>query len=156
LHLSFSLLASLIAAASAAAPFGAQATQRVSVSSTGVQSNGHSLGPGAIAASGLFVAFTSNASNLVAGDTNNSADAFVHDRYGSRRVYCTSGTNAGGCAASIVASAQSDLAHLSCYPWILRASRRFREVVATKPTSQRGRMARGVSAPWPMRPLAAA
>jgi Tol biopolymer transport system component len=61
-------------------PLAAQTTLRVSVDSAGAQSNGPSLGPGAISASGNHVAFTSNASNLVAGDTNNAADAFVHDR----------------------------------------------------------------------------
>jgi Tol biopolymer transport system component len=80
MHRSFLALSSLLGAIAIPALLGAQTTQRVSVSSTGLQSNGPSLGPGAIAASGQFVAFTGNASNLVAGDTNNAADAFVHDR----------------------------------------------------------------------------
>jgi Tol biopolymer transport system component len=54
-------------------------TTRVSVSSAGVESNGDSSRP-AISADGRFVSFTSNASNLVAGDTNNAHDVFVHDR----------------------------------------------------------------------------
>jgi hypothetical protein len=67
------------AAALLVATAGAQTTTRVSVATGGVQSNGASLGPGALAAGGRFVAFTSNASNLVAGDGNGHADAFVHD-----------------------------------------------------------------------------
>ncbi len=36
--------------------------------------------PSAISADGRFVAFSSFASNLVAGDTNGTWDVFVHDR----------------------------------------------------------------------------
>ena len=54
-------------------------TERVSVASDGTQANGDSTLP-AISADGRFVAFSSEASNLVAGDTNNQADIFVHDR----------------------------------------------------------------------------
>ena len=55
------------------------ATTRVSVSSTGEQGNGGSDSP-AISADGRFVAFTSYASNLVASDTNDYNDVFLHDR----------------------------------------------------------------------------
>ena len=48
-------------------------TERVSVSSTGEQGNGWSENP-AISADGRYVAFWSNASNLVSGDTNNLCD----------------------------------------------------------------------------------
>jgi Tol biopolymer transport system component len=54
-------------------------TSRVSISSTGVEANGDSARP-SISADGRFVAFTSLASNLVIGDTNNGHDVFVHDR----------------------------------------------------------------------------
>jgi len=54
-------------------------TERVSVASDGVQADGDSFSP-AISSDGRFVAFTSEATNLVAGDTNNKADIFVHDR----------------------------------------------------------------------------
>ena len=54
-------------------------TTRVSLSSTGEQSNGDSTRP-QLSADGRFVAFISEASNLVAIDTNNDWDAFVHDR----------------------------------------------------------------------------
>src|SRR5712691_2607153 len=58
---------------------GSGATFRVSVSTGGVQGNGRSFVP-AISADGRFVAFYSDASNLVAGDTNGSRDVFVNDR----------------------------------------------------------------------------
>jgi hypothetical protein len=54
-------------------------TIRVSVASDGTQANSDSDGA-SISADGRFVAFTSYASNLVAGDTNDGADVFVHDR----------------------------------------------------------------------------
>ena len=54
-------------------------TERVSVNSAGQQANGTSVSP-AISADGRFVAFVSMASNLVAGDTNDLPDTFVHDR----------------------------------------------------------------------------
>jgi Tol biopolymer transport system component len=54
-------------------------TERVSVSSAGRQANRASGSP-AISAGGRFVAFGSNASNLVRGDTNRDYDVFVHDR----------------------------------------------------------------------------
>lgn len=53
-------------------------TRRVSVSSTGDQANGYSEHP-TMSADGRYVAFESNASNLVAGDTNYANDIFVHD-----------------------------------------------------------------------------
>ncbi|MCX7598128.1 MAG: hypothetical protein N2512_04590 [Armatimonadetes bacterium] len=54
-------------------------TQRVSISSTGAQGNGPSWEP-SISADGRFIAFTSEASNLVPGDTNGGRDVFVYDR----------------------------------------------------------------------------
>jgi hypothetical protein len=52
---------------------------RVSVSSAGVQTDFMSRTP-SISADGRFVAFKSDATNLVTGDTNNHSDIFVHDR----------------------------------------------------------------------------
>ena len=52
---------------------------RVSVSSAGVQGNDTSQHP-KLSPDGRFVGFTSDASNLVPGDTNGVADAFVRDR----------------------------------------------------------------------------
>ena len=54
-------------------------TVRVSVASDGTEGNGHSIEP-SISSDGQYVAFTSWASNLVPGDTNDAWDVFVHDR----------------------------------------------------------------------------
>ena len=53
-------------------------TRRVSVHSSGAQSNGAST-YGAISGDGRSVGFESLASNLVTGDTNGFVDSFVHD-----------------------------------------------------------------------------
>jgi Tol biopolymer transport system component len=55
------------------------ATERVSVASDGSQADSHSVTP-SFSADGRYVAFESYAANLVAGDTNNAEDIFVHDR----------------------------------------------------------------------------
>jgi archaellum component FlaF (FlaF/FlaG flagellin family) len=56
-------------------------TSRVSIASNGAQGNGYSYGGrSSISADGRYVTFTSAASNLVAGDTNQSEDVFLHDR----------------------------------------------------------------------------
>jgi Tol biopolymer transport system component len=54
-------------------------TERVSVARNGAQAKGSSVYP-AISADGRFVAFASDASNLVLGDTNASFDVFVRRR----------------------------------------------------------------------------
>ncbi|MBD2092438.1 PD40 domain-containing protein [Microcoleus sp. FACHB-1515] len=54
-------------------------TTRVSIASDGTQSNRLSDSP-SISADGRYVAFWSEADNLVENDTNQVADAFVHDR----------------------------------------------------------------------------
>lgn len=54
-------------------------TTRMSVDSAGTQANGASFEP-TISANGRFFAFSSIASNLVAGDGNGTLDVFVHDR----------------------------------------------------------------------------
>jgi Tol biopolymer transport system component len=56
----------------------AKTTTRVSVDSLGRQANGPSYNP-VISADGRFVAFESDATNLVTGDTNGKRDVFVHD-----------------------------------------------------------------------------
>lgn len=53
--------------------------ERVSVSSTGIQSNGFSTFPD-ISADGLYVVYESIASNLVPNDTNNATDIFLYNR----------------------------------------------------------------------------
>ncbi len=67
-------------------------TERVSIDSSGRQANSFSDYL-SISADGRFVAFQSDASNLVPGDTNGQADIFVHDRQTGRteRVSVSSG-----------------------------------------------------------------
>lgn len=54
-------------------------TTCVSVDSAGLQGDGDSYGC-SLSADGRFVAFHSEAANLVAGDTNGAKDVFMHDR----------------------------------------------------------------------------
>lgn len=67
-------------------------TTRVSVATGGQEANNHSSDP-SLSADGRFVAFTSNASNLVPGDTNGWTDVFLHDRQtgATTRVSVTTG-----------------------------------------------------------------
>jgi hypothetical protein len=67
-------------------------TERVSINSNGAQANSDSTYL-SISADGRFVAFQSDASNLVPGDTNGQADIFVHDRETAKteRVSVSSG-----------------------------------------------------------------
>jgi Tol biopolymer transport system component len=58
-------------------------TERVDVSSTGVQANGAAF-RGVLSGDARFVGFRSRASNLVPGDTNDALDVFVHDRVTGR------------------------------------------------------------------------
>jgi len=72
-------------------------TKRVSVSSAGEQGNGDSGGgflPVAIAADGRFVAFPSDATNLVPGDANQTRDVFVHDLF-TGETECVSVSSTG-------------------------------------------------------------
>jgi len=55
------------------------AMARVSIAADGTQANGYSYSP-ALSSDGRFVAFSSDATNLVANDTNGRMDIFVHDR----------------------------------------------------------------------------
>jgi Tol biopolymer transport system component len=84
-------------------------TTRVSVSSSGAQANAESLGAASISADGRYVAFTSLASNLVAGDANDITDVFVRDLAGGRTILASLGqagkqgddaSSAGGIAFS--------------------------------------------------------
>lgn len=77
------------------------ATTRVSVSSGGVQGDGHST-ISSISGDGRYVAFTSVSTNLVAGDTNGVSDVFVHDRQTGQttRVSVNSGGTEGNGAST--------------------------------------------------------
>jgi hypothetical protein len=54
-------------------------TERVSMASAGGESDSYSDSP-SISSDGRYVTFASDATNLVAGDTNGSSDIFVYDR----------------------------------------------------------------------------
>ncbi len=74
--------------------------ERVSVSNGGEEGNDHT-NASSISGDGRFVVFQSDASNLVASDTNRSTDIFVYDRDAAtdplRRISVASdGTEAGG------------------------------------------------------------
>lgn len=70
----------------------ASAVERVSVSTQSAQGNSQSRHP-VVSADGRYVAFDSDASTLVAGDTNAATDVFVRDRLNSTttRVSVTPG-----------------------------------------------------------------
>jgi len=86
-------------------------TIRVSVDSNGNQGNASSFAPSAttatISANGRYVAFQSDASNLVAADTNGVQDIFVHDTQTgiTRRISLdANGTQANSFSGSAVMS----------------------------------------------------
>lgn len=73
-------LSLLVAAALLGTLAPAHAVERISVATGGGQGNSQSRYP-AISGNGRYVVFTSDATNLVAGDTNAVADIFVRDRW---------------------------------------------------------------------------
>jgi len=72
----------------------AGATTRVSVASDGSQGNSWSQ-DSSISADGRYVAFHSDASNLVSGDTNGDIDIFVHDRQTGQTTRVSVGSDGG-------------------------------------------------------------
>jgi Tol biopolymer transport system component len=77
-------------------------TTRVSIASDGTQGNANSSNSPSISADGRYVAFPSNASNLVAGDTNGRSDIFVRDRQANtttRVSVASDGTQGNGSSA---------------------------------------------------------
>jgi Tol biopolymer transport system component len=88
----------------------AQTTERVSLSSAGVEGNNDSIDP-SISADGRLVAFTSDADNLVAGDGNFDLDVFVHDRQAQTTVRASvrsDGTETGFELGSLNAALSAD------------------------------------------------
>ncbi len=82
------------------APAGcAPSTIRASVSTAGTQADLLSGAP-SISDTGRFVAFTSGATNLVAGDTNNQNDVFVRDTCAGVSMGCTPSTIRASVGAS--------------------------------------------------------
>ncbi len=74
------------------APVGCTAsTTRASVASNGTAGNGDSRG-GSLSDDGRFIAFESDATNLVSSDTNNATDIFVRDTCVGALVSCTPST----------------------------------------------------------------
>jgi len=74
-------------------------TTRVSISTSGEQANDFSDFPLSISSDGRFFAFHSDASNLVANDTNITTDVFVHDNQTGvteRISIASDGTQANG------------------------------------------------------------
>ena len=71
-------------------------TRRISISTDGLQADASSDKP-SISAYGRYVAFGSDAENLVAGDTNETEDVFVRDRWRgvTRRVSLSTGGEEG-------------------------------------------------------------
>jgi Tol biopolymer transport system component len=91
------------------------ATERVSVDSTGTQANDLSGDP-SISDDGRYIAYMSEATNLVAGDTNTNSDVFVHDRRTGRteRVSVDSTGTQGG-QVSVGASISGDARYVAFY-----------------------------------------
>jgi Tol biopolymer transport system component len=110
----FTLWVVVLALVPAAAVASTASTIRVSVSSSGVQSDQASYTPGrdansAVSATGRFTAFTSSATNLTRGDTNAGYDVFVYDRStGKTRRVSVSSSGAEGNAPSFSPSISAD------------------------------------------------
>jgi Tol biopolymer transport system component len=82
----------------------AKSTDRVSVASDGTEANAsHGSTAPSISGDGRFVTFSSEASNLVPGDTNSRSDIFIHDRQAGiteRLSVASNGTQANGAVAN--------------------------------------------------------
>ncbi len=84
-------------------------TERVSVATNGAQANSDSNDRPAISADGRYVAFSSDATNLIAGDTNGTTDVFVHDRQTGTTERVSVATNASQAnSASLSPAISSD------------------------------------------------
>ena len=85
------------------------ATTRVSVDSSGMEGNNNSNDQPSISADGRYVAFSSSASNLVAGDTNGWQDIFLHDRTtGATTRVSVASDGSEGNSDSAIASISAD------------------------------------------------
>lgn len=92
-----------------------QFAHRVSVASGGAQATGYSQGP-SVSADGRYVAFVSDAPDLVADDSNGTADVFVHDRVAdttARVSIASDGSQANG--SSSVPAISRDGRHIAFY-----------------------------------------
>lgn len=94
-----------------------QQTTRVSVSSRGTEANASSFSP-SISGDGRYVAFVSDADNLVPNDTNEVGDIYVHDRQTgqTKRISMTSdGIEANGDNLSPAMSADGQVVVFESY-----------------------------------------
>ncbi|MEA2012654.1 MAG: hypothetical protein U9O87_06170 [Verrucomicrobiota bacterium] len=84
-------------------------TQRVSVSSKGIQANAESICIPFISSTGRYVTFSSKASNLVENDTNRTSDIFLYDTV-NEKTTCISVDSSGipGNASSHNSSISAD------------------------------------------------
>src|SRR3990172_3124373 len=83
-------------------------TERVSLDGAGIEGNAFSGYP-VISADGRFVSFSSDASNLVSGDTNPAPDVFVRDRQtGTTERVSVDSAGGGGVGASYTPAVSSD------------------------------------------------
>jgi Tol biopolymer transport system component len=90
-------------------------TNRVSLSNGGSQANGFSFQP-VISGDGRYVAFDSDATNLVPGDTNAASDVFVRDRQAGSTIrvsVASDGAQASG--ASFQPAISSDGRYVAFY-----------------------------------------
>ena len=78
----------------------AQKTERVSVTDGGAEANGPSRSA-SISDDGRYVAFTSNAKNLIPNDTLPHADAFVRDRVAGTTIRVAPATDGGFLSADV-------------------------------------------------------
>jgi len=87
----------------------ADTTKRVSISSAGLQGNASSGDHPSISADGRYIAFGSDADNLVANDTNDTPDVFVRDRQaGTTRRVSISSAGLQGSGSSYYPSISTD------------------------------------------------
>jgi hypothetical protein len=90
-------------------------TERISVDNQGVEGNSQSIYP-QISASGRFVAFHSDASNLVTNDQNGKYDVFVHDRLnGTTELVSKDSSGVHGNLSSLSASISTDGRYVAFY-----------------------------------------
>jgi LPXTG-site transpeptidase (sortase) family protein len=83
-------------------------TERISLSSGGVQGNDESYSP-SISSDGRFIVFNSLASNLITNDTNNASDVFLHDRItGTTSRISVSSSGVEGSGRSVMPNISGD------------------------------------------------
>ena len=102
----------------AARPAWSDVTERASLDSTGALANAINIERfcPTLAADGRFVAFGSDATNLVPGDTNGVSDAFVHDRMtGTTERVSVSSAGCGGGGGQLAAGCAPDVPNYRRY-----------------------------------------